>query len=411
MGAGAAKGRWTMPTTTTRNRNRNRPARRAGSTGVPALLDRLTAIQAGPHRVVTCYLKLEPRDRGRGKYLIKLKNRVRAVADGLARDGVDRRTEEAVRADLARVVDFLASPGSLPSTRGVVIFASGPLRIWEVVPVPRVYRSRLAVDATPLVRELAALEDEVGRLLAVVLDRTAARFFEVTAFDVRELPGLRADSTRGGRFRGDQDGPGWGEHAYNNRIRTERARHLDLIARRLFELDRERRAAGVVAAGTGAEASGLAPFLHPYLADRYLGEARLNPKMTSPAEVKDAVLEAREAWERRRERERVQELVEQVGERMAVTGLPGTLRALGRGQVRALMVDPDASLPGFRAADTGRLALDERDLRGEGEVRPVLDVVDDAIEDALRQHAAVDVVYDDAARPAVEGLAAFLRFR
>ena len=408
MGAGAAKGRWTMPTTTTRNRN---PVRARSGARVPDLLERLTAIPAGPHRVVTCYLKLEPRDRGRNKYLIKLKNRVREVADRLGRDGAHRRAGDAVRADLARVVDFLGSPGDLPSTRGVVIFACGPLGLWEVVPVPRVYRSRLAVDATPLVRELAALEDEVGRLLAVVLDRTAARFFEVTAFDVRELPGLRADSTRGGRFRGDQDGPGWGEHAYNNRIRTERSRHLDLIARRLFELDREHRATAVVAAGTGAEASGLAPFLHPYLADRYLGEARLNPKLASPAEVKDAVLEAREAWERRQERERVQELVEAVGERMAVTGLPGTLRALGRGQVRTLMVDPDATMSGFRAADTGRLALEERELRGEGAVTPVVDLVDEAIEDALRQHAAVEVVYDDAARPAVEGLAAFLRFR
>lgn len=408
MAAGAAKGRWTMPTTTTRNR---KPARARGGARVPDLLDRLMAIQAGPHRVVTCYLKLEPRDRGRNKYLIKLKNRVRAVADRLGRDGAGRRAGEAVRADLNRVVDFLGSPGGLPSTRGVVIFACAPLGLWEVVPVPRVYRSRLAVDATPLVRELAALEDEVGRLLAVVLDRTAARFFEVTAFDVRELPGLRADATRGGRFRGDQDGPGWGEHAYNNRIRTERARHLDLIARRLFELDREHRATAVVAAGTGPEASGLAPFLHPYLADRYLGEARLNPKLASPAEVKDAVLEAREVWERRQERERVQELAEAVGKRMAVTGLPGTLRALGRGQVRTLMVDPDATMSGFRAADTGRLALEARELRGEGAVTPVVDLVDEAIEDALRQHAAVEVVYDDAARPAVEGLAAFLRFR
>ena len=107
----------------------------------------------------------------------------------------------------------------------------------------------------------------------------------------------------------------------------------------------------------------------------------------------------------------MQELAEAVGERMAVTGLPGTLRALGRGQVRTLMVDPDATMSGFRAADTGRLALEERELRGEGAVTPVVDLVDEAIEDALRQHAAVEVVYDDAARPAVEGLAAFLRFR
>ena len=48
-------------------------------------LARLSAVDPGPHRVVTCYLKLEPRDRSRGKYLIKLKNRVRSVARALPR--------------------------------------------------------------------------------------------------------------------------------------------------------------------------------------------------------------------------------------------------------------------------------------------------------------------------------------
>ena len=118
-----------------------------------------------------------------------------------------------------------------------------------VLPLPVVYRSRLAVDATPLVRELASVEDEFGRLLTVVLDRTSARFFEVTAYATQELNGLRADSTRGKRFHGDQDGSGgWGEHTYNNRIRAEKQRHLDAIARELFAIDRANPAHGIVVA-------------------------------------------------------------------------------------------------------------------------------------------------------------------
>ena len=42
-------------------------------------LQRLVRIQPGKHWIVSCYLKLEPRDRARGKYLIKLKNRVKVV--------------------------------------------------------------------------------------------------------------------------------------------------------------------------------------------------------------------------------------------------------------------------------------------------------------------------------------------
>jgi peptide subunit release factor 1 (eRF1) len=76
-----------------------------------------------------------------------------------------------------------------------------------------------------------------------------------------------------------------------------------------------------------------------------------------------------------------------------------------------LLVHADASEPGFRCGDSGRLALTERECRGEGEPLPVLDLIDDAIEEALRQGVDVNVVYEPDARDAIEGLAGLLRFR
>jgi peptide subunit release factor 1 (eRF1) len=375
-------------------------------------LQRLAAVDVGRHRVVTCYQKLEPRDRSRGKYLIKLKNRVREVVQALPRLGLDRVAQEEVERDLERIQDFFRNPGNLPSTQGIALFACEPIGLFEAVPLPFVYRSRMAVDTTPLVRELASVEDEFGRLLTVVLDRTAARFFEVAAYGAVELPGLRADSTRGKRFRGDADGPsGWGEHTYNNRIRTEKQRHYEAIARELFAIDRRRAAHGIVLAGTGADAAAVEPFLHNYLVERVIGTARLNPKEATPARVHEATLVVREAWERDAERALVREMQEAVGSGWSVNGMTPTLRALSRGQVRALLVHADAGEPGFLCAESGRLALNERDCRAEGEPIPVLDVVDDAIEEALRQGVDVNVVYEPQARDAIEGLAGLLRFR
>jgi peptide chain release factor subunit 1 len=374
-------------------------------------LARLTRVEAGPHRVVTCYLKLEPRDRTRNKYLIKLKNRMREVIAALPRLGLDRGVQGEVERDLARIQQHLATPANLPATQGIAVFACGPIGLFEVLPLPVVYRSRLAVDATPLVRELASVEDEFGRLLAVVLDRTSARFFEVTAWATRELTGLRADSTRGKRFHGDQDGPGWGEHTYNNRIRQEKQRHLDAIARELFALDRASPAHGIVVAAPGPEARALEPFLHNYLVERLLGTARLNPTEATLASVHGATLAVREAWERATERSLVHEMAEATGSGWAVNGMTATLRALLRGQARSLLVHADAGQPGFRCGASGRLALTERDCRGEGEPVPVLDVVDEAIEEALRQGVDVNVVYEPEAQDAIDGLAALLRFR
>jgi peptide subunit release factor 1 (eRF1) len=374
-------------------------------------LSRLTSVDSGRHRVVTCYLKLEPRDRNRGKYLIKVKNRVRQAIQSLPRLGLPRDVQEEVGRDLDRIRLYLHDPDLLPPTQGVALFACEGIGLFDAIPLPTVHRSRLGVDSTPLVRELASVEDEFGRLLTVVLDRTSARFFMVTAYHAEELPGLRADSTRGKRFRGDQSGPGWGEHTYHNRIRQEKQRHYEAIARELFTIDRRQPAQGIVLAGTGTEAGAVEPFLHNYLVERMIGTAKLNPKEASAPLVHAATLAVREQWERGSERMLVQEMLESEGNGWAVNGLDQTLRALALGQVRALLVHADAAEPGFRCGDSGRLTRTERECRGEGEAVPVLDVVDDAIEEALRQRVVVNVIYEEEARASVRGLAALLRFR
>jgi peptide subunit release factor 1 (eRF1) len=88
-----------------------------------------------------------------------------------------------------------------------------------------------------------------------------------------------------------------------------------------------------------------------------------------------------------------------------------TLRALGRGQVRTLLVDADSQSPGYRSGKTGRLAPSDRELRTDGDVHPVIDLIDDAIEEALRQRVEVEVLHDETARRAIRGLAGLLRFR
>jgi len=379
---------------------------------VTVLLDRLTRVQAGEHRVVTCYLKLEPRDRSRGKYLIKVKNRVKSAVQALPRLRLERRIADEVGRDLDRVQQFLRNPGNLPHTQGLAIFACEGINLFETVALPLVHRSRLSVDGSPLVRELASVEDEFGRLLTVVLDRSKARFFEVTAHESREMSGIRADSTRGKRFHRDQDGSsGWGEYTYNNRIREEKQRHYEAIARELFAMDRRQPARGIVLAGTGADAGAVEPFLHSYLAERLIGTVRLNPKDATTASVHSATLAVREGYERASERALVHEMLEGVGTGWGVNGLRPTLKALSRGQVRSLLVNADAREAGFRCGDSGRLALTERDCRGEGDPIPVLDIVDDAIEEALRQAVDVHVVYEPEARDSIASLGALLRFR
>src|SRR5467141_2969750 len=347
---------------------------------VHAAVHRLAAIEPGPYWVVTCYLKLEPRDRTRGKYLIKMKNRVKEAGVALAGRSVDHADREAIAADLTRVLQYLEEPKRLPPAHAVAIFASRGLDLFDVLPLPHVHRSRLAIEHEPLVRELVALDEEFGTILVVVYDRTAARFFEVTAYNSVELTSLAAiEASRAAKFHGSSPG----EHNYHMRIRTEKQRFYAQIADRIFHMHRLRPLAGLLVGGVGPDAGAVIPHLHSYLHDLVMGVVKLNPKTTTKAEVRDAALALREERERAWERAHAEALKDGVPEGWAVKGVEPTLKALARGQVRTLLADGQDDDPR----------------------------IDDAVEEALRQRSQVDVLYDEKARRAVEGLAALLRFR
>ncbi len=251
--------------------------------------------------------------------------------------------------------------------------------MFETLPLPHVHRSRLAVDHEPLVRELVALDEEFGTILVVVYDRTAARFFEVTAYDCVELTALPAiDASRASKFHGSA-----GEHNYHMRIRTEKQRFYAQIADRVFSIHRVRPLAGLLIGGVGPDGGAVIPHLHTYLHDLVMGVVKLNPKTATKAEVRDAALALREERERAWERAHAEALKDGVPEGWAVNGVDPTLKALSRGQVRTLLADGQDDDPR----------------------------IDEAVEDALRQRSQVDVLYDEKARRAVDVMAALLRFR
>jgi peptide subunit release factor 1 (eRF1) len=360
-----------------------------GAGTVPGVLARLGAIPPGAGDVVSCYLKLEPRDKSRGKYLIKMKNRVKETVAGLARKPLERAEREGVAADLERLLRYLEEPGRLPQTRGVALFACGRLGLFEVVPLPQVHRSRLVVGDGPATRELVALEQEFGTILVVACDRTGARCFEVTAFGIAELPSVISPASRTEKFHGERQMmrgavPGSaGEHGHHGRIREEKHRHYARVAEGIFRINAQQPLSGLVVAGIGVDAAALVPHLHTYLHDLLLGVVRLNPKKATPAEVREAALALREERERAWERAHAEAVRDGLGTGWAVKGFEPTLKALTRGQVRTLLADGHDDDPR----------------------------IDEAVEDALAQRAQVDVLYDERARREVDGLAALLRFR
>jgi peptide chain release factor subunit 1 len=388
---------------------RSRPRPEDGA-ALPAVLDELLAVGESRGWIVSCYQKLEPGDRAGEKYRIKLKNRLRRAAERLSILGFTHTDREAVARDLDRIEAFFRDPGGLSGGRGIAVFAARGL--FRVVQLPYVLKSRVMVDRTPVVGELVALADAGTRLLAVAADRRSARFFDVGLDGVAELDGLAApDATRPARFHPER-GPtrGMGEYRFHNRIREERQRHLARVAEVVAAHVRSKPFDGLVVGGIGVDATALLPHLAPQLRSKVLGVLRLAPRKVSAAEIRDRALELLADGAQRSAAEAVAELASLRGSGWVTESVEPTLRALSQGQVRTLIVDADAQVTGYRCSVSGRLTESPSGARAEGEPLPIADLLDDAIEEALRQRARVAVVHGSAARR-FDRLAAILRFR
>jgi peptide chain release factor subunit 1 len=388
----------------------SRPAATVRDGGVAGALAELLALGNTRGWVVSCYQKLEPGDRSGEKYRIKLKNRLRRAAERLDILGFSHADREGVGRELDRVAAFFAHSSNLAGSRGVAVFAASGF--FRAVQVPYVLKSRVVVDRTPVVGELVALVEAGSRLLAIVADRRSARFFDVGLEGVAELDGLTAPAApRVARFHPERGAaPGVGEYRFHNRIREERHRHLAHVAEAVATHLRSRAFDGLVIGGTGVDADALLPHLGPQLRAQVLGVLRLAPRKVGAAEIRERSLELLAGAAQRAAAAAVQELVSLQGTGLTTESIEPTLRALARGQVRMLIVDADAVVPGYRWSVSGRLAESPSGARGEGEAIPLADLLDDAIEDALRQRSRVAVVRGAEARR-FDQLAAILRFR
>lgn len=375
-------------------------------------LSRLARLSADRPIVLSVYVALGVQDRIRNRYRIAVRDALRQLAEAAEPLGLSHQERAVLARDIERVREYLEEPAGLPHAQGAVLFVAGAMDLFEAMPLPRVLQTRALLGPRPRLAEALATLEDAGRVVMAAVDRAHSRFFEVTPFTVRELAGLVQPTTRGGKFHSDrEDAPGWGEHHFHHRIREERHRRAAEVARHLAELVGSGPCQGIVIGGPAKTLAEQVQFLPHELAARLIGAVRINPTAVTPADIQQAVGDAREAAARRRERAVVEELEGAVGTGWGVNGAAATLRALAKGQVRQLLIPDGQRGAGFRCLDTGRLALNRGECRAEGGVVPVPDLVSEVIDEALSQRVEIEIITDPEARERVDGLGALLRFR
>lgn len=365
-----------------------------------AAVRELAAIRGEAAPITSCYLDVD------GSRLIR-QHDVEQELDVTLREARSRADgHRSVQDDLAKIEAHVRGGFDRSDVRGLAIFASSAIGLWEVFELPVPVRSQVVVNHSPAVAQLESVLQEHEPIGVVLADRQRTRLFVFAlgrlvehSEQLDELP--RDYDTRGQSERGTP------EHHVDELAQQ----HLRHAARAAFEVWQQTGYQHLVIGAPDAIASELESLLHPYLKERLCGRVHVAVNATLD-EVQKAAGAVEDDVERSREAALVDRLREAAATgRKGVAGIADTLAALNEKRVERLVVSKGFAQEGWRCPTTGALAsVGPKDpITGEPMER-VDDVVEDAIEAALTQGVRVSICIGNADLDVLGRIGALLRY-
>jgi peptide chain release factor subunit 1 len=376
----------------------------------PERLRRLAEMRAGDAKVLSLFVNLDPRDFATPP---ARRTEVRSLLDRAARrvreaGGLSHAAQASLRADLERLEGELGRGGlDAKGAHGLAVFAASAIELFEVLKLPEPVDHDPVIADAPFVEPLSAIGTP-QRWCALLVNRRIARLFSGPGAAVEEVELVEDELRR----RHDQGG--WSQANYQRSIDKDADTHLRRAARVAFELLRNDLPAGILVGAPAELAGDFEGHLHPYLRDRLSGRIELDVEHSSAEEVRRAVAARIGEVERERDDAALARLVEGFagGPGRAASGLPEVLAVVHEQRVETLLVEAGFAVPGVRCPTCGWLGADDSAQcpADASATEHAEDIVEAAVERALRQAAHIHVLRNRAELASHGRIAAVLRF-
>lgn len=313
---------------------------------------------------------------------------------------------DSVRRDLTRIEEFVKGGLDRSRTRGLAIFACSAHDLWEVIPLPVSVQNQVVINHMPAVSQLEAVNEESAALGVLLADKQRARMFVFELGDLVEHSELMDELPRDYDSRGEKERGDTAHH--RDALTHHHLKHAADVALAVFQ---DKGFEHLVIGAPDAISSELESLLHPYLRDRLFGRVQI-PVASGVEDIRAAALEVEQQVERQKENQLVQRLREAVATgRRGVGGLAGVLDALNDRRAERLLVSKDYEAPGWRCVPCGALGIVGRSCgRCDGEMEPIDDVVEEAIDEALAQSCRVEICIGNADLDVLGRIGALLRY-
>jgi peptide subunit release factor 1 (eRF1) len=372
-------------------------------------LRRLAEADVGGAKVLSLFLNLDPREfatpPARSTEVRSLLDR----AGRLVRDEAEALTheqKESLKGDLDRVASELGNGAGTKGAHGLAIFSCSAAGLFEMLRLSEPVDHEPVISDGPYLAPLSGI-GEAGKWCVVLVNRRTARLFCGSSDSLEEVA-LVDDATRNKHEQG-----GWSQANYQRSVDKDVQDHLKHVAEVVFLQMKPELPEGVLVGGPQETITDFEGTLHPYLRERLAGRIDIDVENTSPEDVRRTAGERIAAVAREREDKALGRLAELFGSNgRAASGLADVLTAVHEQRVEVLLVDRGYTAPGVCCPQCGFLGgegLAECPADGTPVERRE-DVVEAAIERAIKQSANVHVLRDRPELASHGHIAAILRF-
>lgn len=291
-------------------------------------------------------------------------------------------------------------------SRGVAVFTSGD-GLWKTVSLPVAVTTQGYVGDRPYVRVLTDLLDRFAEYAVALVDRESVRLFSVAWGRIQSQ-----SEALGEELKRHKQG-GWAAARYQRHEDNLALHNLKQAVDLIDAFCRRQRCQRLMLAGNATVLAQVKELMPSALRDKVIGEFPADME-ASPNEVLQRSLEVATEAQRTEEAQLVAEAITTASKGgPGATGIDDTLFALRERRVRALLVAEDLQASGYQCTHCGYLTSTEvaRCPFCSGEaIAAVPDVVNRAIQQALRAGVDINIVRQNAALQQVGGMAALLRY-
>jgi len=366
---------------------------------------------SGQRSVLSVYLNVDQsqaRNLNRG-----FETQLRKMATGVRKQLADTADRERFSAAMHHIQDFIAA--YTPADQSVVLFYDTIDEFFWHQELRLAVTDQIRWDRELFLQPLAAAMDQLESCGVVLIDRAKLRFFILSLGEIEEIAGEDNTAKRVRHIKTSGfDNPASSSHIQRKADNQIRANLRGWI-KNLDELVKAKRLHRLILAGTPEMTAELRNLLPARLALCVIGEVEMSMSAT-PKQVLSAAAPLAAKYERETELEKVNKVITSAARKgKAVVGLGHTLKAINSDRVWELIYAGGYLSPGYECPQCSALfsVRATRCVYCGARTQAVKDVVERAVEHALRKQAKIEMVTADAstALKSAGGIGAFLKTR